>query len=127
MESGHVLGSSSCRPPLPPEATRDFIMIKKSRFQPQVDRFETRAMLTAGAVAAPLAVAAAPTLHVQGIHATAATQAVIQIKNTSSLNVGFSFRWTSTDSWQSYTVNAGGGRTFWVNDSSSLKPQIQFD
>lgn len=98
----------------------------RQRFRPGLERVEERLALN-GAPMVP-AVAQAAIVHRAGlVRATAVNQAVIQIKNTSSLNVAFSFRWSSSSSWQNYTIPAGGSRMFWINASSSLKPQITFD
>ncbi|MFO0960507.1 MAG: hypothetical protein U0800_24245 [Isosphaeraceae bacterium] len=92
----------------------------RQRFRPGMERVEERLALN-GAPMVPAVAQAAM------VRAAAVNQAVIQIKNTSSLNVGIQFRWTSSASWQNFTIPAGGSRLFWNNVSSSLKPQIQFD
>ena len=55
------------------------------------------------------------------------TQAVIELKNDSSINVGLQFRWNSSSAWTNYTINAGHYELLWINNSSSLAPQVQFD
>lgn len=92
----------------------------RQRFRPGLERVEERLALN-GAPMVPAVAQAAM------VRATAVNQAVIQIRNASSLNVGISFRWTASGSWQNYTIPAGGSRMFWNNVSSSLKPQIRFD
>ncbi|MFO0959357.1 MAG: hypothetical protein U0800_18310 [Isosphaeraceae bacterium] len=94
----------------------------KQRFRPGMERIEERMVLSAAPVVPMMAHAQASLVRAQAV-----SQAVVQIQNTSSLNVAMSFRWTSSASWQNYTIPAGGSRMFWINDSSSLRPQIQFD
>jgi hypothetical protein len=87
-------------------------MNAKRKFQPTVEGCEKRLALTANAA---------------GITAQSLTQAVVEINNTSSINVGMQFRWNSSNSWQNFTVTPGHYQELWIPASGSLSPQIQFD
>jgi hypothetical protein len=93
-----------------------------------MDGFEERFLLSASPVINPAAlVVASPLMDTGSIHATSVSQAVIEIRNSSSLNVSMQFRWNSSSAWSSLTLAAGHYEKYWINSSSSLSPQIQFD
>jgi Peptidase A4 family len=55
------------------------------------------------------------------------SQAVVEVTNKSTYTITFNFRWTTSSSWSTYTESPGQGRTFWVNYSNSLTPQVEYD
>jgi hypothetical protein len=128
--------------------------MKQNRFKPALERIEDRCLLST-AVTGSLTpfvhtapITANPTLGaliapVDGIHSTAplkgaqaastiqalstSTVAVVKIQNSSTATVSFQFRWSSSNSWTSYTLQPGFYQLLWANQSSALAPQIQFD
>lgn len=55
------------------------------------------------------------------------TQAVVSITNDSTYTITFGFRWTPTDSWNTYTEEPGQGEIFWTPYSNNLTPQALYD
>jgi hypothetical protein len=53
--------------------------------------------------------------------------AVVEIQNSSTYNINFSFRWTPSSSWTSYTEGPGQGEILWTTYSTGLTPQALYD
>jgi hypothetical protein len=54
----------------------------------------------------------------------------LEIDNTSTINLAFSFRWSSSDSWANYMLNPGHNLVFYIyNDCGQIQrsPEITFD
>jgi len=103
-------------------------MTRKMQLVPQVDGMEKRLLLNGSPVASPQSHVVSPGVHASSITAKSVTQAVVDFRNTSNLNVSFQFRWNSTAAYSATVVlKPGDTKYFWATNSSSLAPQVRFD